>query len=85
MVIVDGPTGIDRRKWYPLLKKCTRKGTIVVIDDFRHFPEYEKALNILKGKKAILIKGARLLLEKEKLDSDELKALIKEESPKAND
>jgi cell division protease FtsH len=47
--------------------------------------EYEKALNILKGKKAILIKGARLLLEKEKLDSDELKALIKEESPKAND
>ena len=36
----------------------------------------------LKGKKAILIKGALLLLEKEKIDSDELKALIKEESPR---
>lgn len=39
--------------------------------------EYDKALTILKEKKAILIKGAHLLLEKEKIDSDELKALLK--------
>lgn len=36
--------------------------------------EYDKALTILKEKKAVLIKGAHLLLEKEKIDSEELKA-----------
>ena len=45
--------------------------------------EYEKALSILREKKAVLVKGARLLLEKEKIDSDELKALVEKKSPKA--
>lgn len=41
--------------------------------------EYAKALEILKSKQDILHKGARLLLEKEKLEGAELKALL--ESP----
>ncbi|MGA1875713.1 MAG: cell division protein FtsH, partial [bacterium] len=38
--------------------------------------EHEKALNILREKKDTLTKGARLLLEKEKIDSEELKTLL---------
>ncbi len=38
--------------------------------------EYERALAILREKKEILIRGARLLLEKEKLDGDEIHALL---------
>ncbi len=40
--------------------------------------QYVRALEILKGKRAILEKGARLLLEKEKLEGPELKALATE-------
>jgi cell division protease FtsH len=38
--------------------------------------EYERALAILREKKEILIRGARLLLEKEKLDGEEIRALL---------
>jgi len=38
--------------------------------------EYEKALNILRDKKEVLTKGAQLLLEKEKIDGDEIRALL---------
>ncbi len=38
--------------------------------------EYERALALLREKKEILIRGARLLLEKEKLDGDEIRALL---------
>ena len=38
--------------------------------------EYDRALTILREKKDILIRGARLLLEKEKLDGEEIKALL---------
>ena len=38
--------------------------------------QYEKAFEILKGKKGILVKGAELLLEKEKIEGRELKALM---------
>ncbi len=40
--------------------------------------QYAKALEILKGKRDILEKAARLLLEKEKIDGGELKALMGE-------
>jgi len=43
--------------------------------------EYERALSILRKRNEILVRGARLLLEKEKLDGDEIKALL--ESPAA--
>lgn len=38
--------------------------------------EYERALAILREKKEILIRGARLLLEKEKLDGEEIRSLL---------
>ncbi len=38
--------------------------------------QYSKALDILKEKKDILVKGAELLLEKEKIDGEQLKALM---------
>jgi cell division protease FtsH len=38
--------------------------------------EYAKALEILRSKKDILQKGAELLLEKEKIEGSELKALM---------
>ena len=38
--------------------------------------EYDRALTILREKKEILIRGARLLLEKEKLDGEEIRALL---------
>ena len=42
--------------------------------------EYRKALDILSEKKAILIAGAKLLLEKEKIDEEDLKALLARET-----
>jgi cell division protease FtsH len=38
--------------------------------------EYTRALDILKSKQDILEKGAQLLLEKEKIDAEEIKALM---------
>ena len=40
---------------------------------------YARALEILRGKETVLTKGARLLLEKEKIDGDELKAIMERE------
>ena len=38
--------------------------------------EYQKALGILEEKKDVLAKGAQLLLEKEKIDGEEIRALL---------
>jgi cell division protease FtsH len=40
------------------------------------FQEYEKALAILRDRKEVLSKGAKILLSKEKMDGEELKALL---------
>ncbi len=40
--------------------------------------QYEKAITILKEKRPILERGAKLLLEREKIEGEELKALMKE-------
>ncbi|MBW2064668.1 MAG: ATP-dependent zinc metalloprotease FtsH [Deltaproteobacteria bacterium] len=40
--------------------------------------QYEKALAILKEKREVLDRGAKLLLEKEKIEGDEIKALLEE-------
>lgn len=45
LVIIDGPNGKDREKWYPLLVPHVQPGTIVVIDDIDHYREFEDALN----------------------------------------
>jgi cell division protease FtsH len=38
--------------------------------------QYKRALDILGEKKAVMDKGAEVLLEKEKIDGEELKALL---------
>ncbi|MFO7740444.1 MAG: ATP-dependent zinc metalloprotease FtsH [Desulfatiglandaceae bacterium] len=43
--------------------------------------QYARALEILTGQKDILKKGADLLLEKEKIEGEELKALVETSSP----
>ncbi|MBW2000682.1 MAG: ATP-dependent zinc metalloprotease FtsH [Deltaproteobacteria bacterium] len=40
--------------------------------------QYQRALAILKAKREVLDKGAKLLLEKEKVEGDEIKALLEE-------
>ena len=42
--------------------------------------EYQKAIAILQDKKQVLTRGAKLLLEKEKIAGEELQALIDEEN-----
>ena len=45
LVIIDGPAGLDRVKWYPLLESHVHPGTILLVDDYRHFKEFDVALN----------------------------------------
>jgi cell division protease FtsH len=42
--------------------------------------QYARALDILRGKKQFLEKAAHVLLEKEKIDGEELKTLMAENS-----
>jgi cell division protease FtsH len=43
-------------------------------ESIRH--QYDRALSILREKKDVLIRGARLLLEKEKIDGEEIRSLL---------
>lgn len=45
LIIIDGPKGVDRSKWYPLIRPNIRRGTILLIDDYSHFKEFGEALN----------------------------------------
>lgn len=45
LVIVDGPHGVGRAKWYEKFKNNVKKGTIILIDDFHHYKEFEDELN----------------------------------------
>lgn len=45
LIIVDGPNGVIRSRWYPLLRPLVRRGTVLLLDDFDHFPEFAQALD----------------------------------------
>lgn len=45
LIIIDGPHGVSRARWYPMLRRSVRKGTIMVVDDFRHYAEFKTALD----------------------------------------
>ena len=45
--------------------------------------QYNRALVLLTGKKDVLVRGARLLLEKEKIDGTEIQALLAESAASA--
>tara|TARA_R110000744_G_scaffold338824_1_gene444050 strand:- start:1255 stop:1752 length:498 start_codon:yes stop_codon:yes gene_type:complete len=44
LVLVDGPTGITRKFWYEKLKNIVKPGTIIHIDDYDHYTEFEEEL-----------------------------------------
>ena len=46
--------------------------------------QYEKALELLKGKRDVLDKAAKVLLEKEKIEGDELKTIMDENTREQN-
>lgn len=45
LVIVDGPHGVGRSRWYQKFKNNTREGTIILVDDFFHYTQFEDELN----------------------------------------
>lgn len=44
LILVDGPTGVTRKFWYNKLKNNVKSGTIVHIDDYDHYVEFEEEL-----------------------------------------
>jgi len=45
IIIVDGPNGVNRYKWYSQFKDNVRDGTIILIDDFHHYKEFGELLD----------------------------------------
>ena len=43
-VLIDGPHGVDRMKWYAKIKNVVKEGTVILVDDWNHFAEFEQAL-----------------------------------------
>jgi hypothetical protein len=45
LILVDGPTGVSRKLWYEKIKKVVKSGTIIHIDDYDHYKEFEEELS----------------------------------------
>lgn len=45
LILVDGPNGEARTKWYSKIKKNVKKGTILLIDDFNHYKSFGDELD----------------------------------------
>lgn len=45
LVIIDGPHGVGRAKWYSKIKNNIRKGTVLLVDDFHHYVEFSTELD----------------------------------------
>lgn len=45
LVIVDGPHGVGRCKWYSKFKNNVREGSIILVDDFHHYKEFSTELD----------------------------------------
>lgn len=43
-ILIDGPNGMARKYWYIKIINNVKKGTIVLIDDYCHYKEFEHAL-----------------------------------------
>lgn len=46
LILVDGPTGISRKLWYNKLINNVKSGTIIHIDDYDHYEEFEQELKL---------------------------------------
>lgn len=45
IIIIDGPHGVARAKWYEKIRNNIKSDTIILIDDYNHYIEFENALN----------------------------------------
>jgi hypothetical protein len=46
LILIDGPTGIDRKLWYNKLINNVQPGTVIHIDDYDHYEEFEQELKL---------------------------------------
>ena len=44
LILVDGPTGVSRKFWYKKIKNIVKSGSILHIDDYDHYQEFEQEL-----------------------------------------
>ncbi len=45
IIIVDGPNGVLRSKWYSKIRSNIKYDTVILIDDYNHYKEFEEELN----------------------------------------
>lgn len=45
LILIDGPNGELRSKWYSKIKKHVKTGTILLIDDFNHYKSFSTELD----------------------------------------
>jgi hypothetical protein len=45
IIFIDGPHGVLRAKWYNKIKNNVKYDTIILIDDYNHYKEFENELN----------------------------------------
>ena len=43
-ILIDGPNGVLRKHWYSKITNNVKSGTIILIDDWCHYQEFEDAL-----------------------------------------
>ena len=43
-ILIDGPNGVLRKLWYSKITQNVKKDTIILIDDWCHYDEFEQAL-----------------------------------------
>ena len=45
LILIDGPNGDRRRKWYSKIRKSVKPGTLIIIDDFNHYACFSEELD----------------------------------------
>lgn len=45
IVLIDGPHGVSRSKWYSKIRNNISYNTVMLIDDYNHYTEFETELN----------------------------------------
>jgi|APGre2960657444_1045066.scaffolds.fasta_scaffold85686_1 hypothetical protein len=43
-ILIDGPNGVLRKHWYSKITQNVKKDTIILIDDWCHYEEFEQSL-----------------------------------------
>ena len=45
LILIDGPNGEYRSKWYSKIRKNVKQGTVLLIDDFNHYKSFSDELD----------------------------------------